>query len=118
MNSIDYKDKTPLHYSCEKGHTEIAAMLLKKGALVNTQEVAEVYIYPPRLGLSPLHSACIEGHRAIVELLIENGARVNMMDVRHQTPLNYSCGKGHISIVDLLLKNGALVNAKDKVDIQ
>ena len=54
--------------SSEKGHKEIAELLLEKGADVNAKG---------KSGLTALMSASLRGHKEIAVLLIEKGAEIN-----------------------------------------
>ncbi|MFH1448082.1 MAG: ankyrin repeat domain-containing protein, partial [Candidatus Micrarchaeota archaeon] len=54
-----------LHKAASKGIENIARMLIRKGADVNTKSAD---------GLTPLHDAAYNGHTGAVKLLIEKGA--------------------------------------------
>ncbi|HIG23126.1 ankyrin repeat domain-containing protein, partial [Henriciella sp.] len=62
---------TPLHIAAQFGHTEIAELLIAKGADVNADNAKE----------TPLHRAATNGHYAIAELLIAAGVDVNAKNV-------------------------------------
>jgi len=67
---------TPLHWAAWHGHTDIARLLIEKGAEVNAKNASQQ---------TPLHSAAWHGHADIARLLIENGAEVNAKSAAQQT---------------------------------
>ena len=101
---------TPLFFAAQKGHVEVAGLLLEKGADVNARA---------RNGYTSLHEACAYGQREVVKLLLKNGALVNF-DVKDSAegddpdcaPLLLAAENGHLDVVKLLLEEKADVNAK------
>ena len=83
MNSIDKYDCTPLHWAVNipgaYGHKEIAKLLLKAGADVNSID---------KNGLTPLHSAAQKGLKDTVEVLLQAGAYINAKSKSGKTPLD------------------------------
>jgi len=63
----NWLEGTPLGNAAEKGHKEIAELLIAKGADVNAKND----------GRTPLHWAAEKGHKETAELLIAEGAEVN-----------------------------------------
>ena len=97
---------TPLHLAANKGHYEIAELLLQNGAKVNAKGKKEV---------TPLHLAAQKGHYEVAELLLQNGAKVNAKkEFEKYTPLHEAIRLNHSKVVELLLENGADVNARDQ----
>ena len=102
VNQKDNSGRPPLYYAVWNDHTEIAKLLISKGANVNTEQSAR---------FNPLYSAA--GGRAgkeTIELLISNGADVNFIRERgggNETPLDRAARKGRTEIADLLRKHGA-----------
>ncbi|KAJ3071112.1 hypothetical protein HDU98_005824 [Podochytrium sp. JEL0797] len=96
-----------LSLACEHGHTEIATLLLSRGAsLVLNSD-----------GLSPLHLAARAGHADLLSLLIKHGGDVDMVDIfQSWTPLFYAASEGHIESVKLLLAAGCSKTVKDETD--
>lgn len=62
---------TALMWSAYKGHTEVAAMLLEKGADINAHG---------NFHLGPLLWAAGRGYAEIVRLLLQRGSKVNVGD--------------------------------------
>jgi ankyrin repeat protein len=105
--------ETPLHDAANKGHEEIAELLIAKGANIN----AGLY--------TPLHTAVSKGRMDIVKLLLQNGANINAQDEEGGTgtaPLHILAKYKHdysnydytkIDMIELLIANGADVNLKD-----
>ncbi|KAJ3025975.1 UNVERIFIED_CONTAM: phosphate system positive regulatory protein pho81, partial [Siphonaria sp. JEL0065] len=96
-----------LSLACEHGHTEIATLLLSKGAsLVLNSD-----------GLSPLHLAARAGHADLLSLLIKYGGDVDLVDIfQSWTPVFYSASEGHVECVKLLLAAGCSKSVKDETD--
>src|SRR6185503_5154497 len=100
VNAANEEGTTPLFIAAEKGHRDIVALLLDKGADVK-QERADS-------GEPPLFIAAQEGHREIVALLLDHGADVKQTRTENgATPLLIAAAKGHREIVALLLDHGA-----------
>ncbi len=118
---------TPLHEAAVKGHEKLAALLIRKGAKVNT---------PDTKGRTPLHwsiwdgyfrfsfsekkessdtKASRKGYIKLVKLLIKNRANINAVDRQdQQTPLHWAAWVGNDEIVDFLIQKGASINVRDK----
>ena len=105
-NDIACYEYTPLHIAAHEDHTEIAELLIAKGAEVNAKD---------KYGYTPMHIAAADGCKELAELLIAKGADVNARSEQRSTPLHQaamSCGDNYEKIVELLIANGADVNAK------
>jgi len=94
-----------LHIAVMRGRKDIAALLIAKGADMESKDTAEQ---------TPLHLSVRQGNRDIAELLILNDADVNARNKWGQTPLHLSAGQGRKDMVELLINKGADVNAKNK----
>jgi ankyrin repeat protein len=101
VNITNEGGDTPLH-KASIGRTEIAELLVAKGANVNARE---------NNGITPLHIAAERGNREIVELLISRGADINARRKNGKTPLHQASENGYTQIAELLIAKGADVNA-------
>ncbi|MDB4686662.1 ankyrin repeat domain-containing protein, partial [Akkermansiaceae bacterium] len=74
--------RTPLHLAAEYGHKEIASLLLRKGAQVDSGNWSDK---------TALHYAAEKGHIEIIELLLSKGANVNALGgAPTGTPLDFA----------------------------
>jgi len=93
-------DRTALHAACENGHTEVARLLVDRGAEVNATTD----------GVTPLIFAAAKGDKKTVELLLSKGAHVNAKSRLGRTPLlaaMASPAAGHKEVAELLFSKGA-----------
>ena len=97
----DSDGATALMFACQKGYTEVARLLLKHGALVDTQM---------KSGTNSLLKVCENEHVDLVKLLLEHGAQVNLATDTGYTALLIACMKGNVIIARLLLERGANVS--------
>ena len=74
---------TPLHWACDKGHTEVAMALVDRGADVDAKDGDKE--------MTPLHIACNKGYKNIALFLLYRGADINALDWSNSTPLHYAC---------------------------
>lgn len=103
-NERHFRDgKTPLHWAAMIRHTDVARLLIERGADVNAREAN---------GKTPLLQACTcrgKAHgvrRDMLELLLDSGADVNARDRRGHTALHYT---ERVSVwADLLRERGAV----------
>jgi len=96
----------PLHVASWSGHTEVAALLIARGADVNT--------FNERWRWRPIHEAAVSGHLDIVKLLLDHGADLDVENRDGLTPLAMAAGGGHRDIVELLIRRGASVATKGR----
>ena len=88
-----------LSFACERGHTDVADLLLKWGADLEHESEG---------GRTPLMKAVRAGHYCTAKFLIGKGANVNKATANNDhTPLSLACAGGHLAIVELLLQNKA-----------
>jgi len=98
--------RTPLCLAIERGHTEIARLLLEqKDIKINTIDA---------YGETALHIAAQKGRDEIVKILLEKHASVSSENSTKRTPLHEAAFCGRTEVVRKLLKNGARVDAKDE----
>jgi ankyrin repeat protein len=97
---------TPLLLATPHGNTDIASLLIKKGADVNAKN---------EFFNTPLHMATARNLTEMASLLIAKGARVNALNVDRNTPLHQALRfSGKFETVQLLLGTKANVNAKNR----
>jgi len=96
--------RPPLYFAVWADYTEIAKLLIAKGAKVNQKEFT---------GFFPLYSAAGgNAGKETIELLIANGANINVIRKRggsrgSETPLDRAIRKERTQIANLLRKHGA-----------
>jgi cytohesin len=93
-----------LSESAIKGQTDIADLLIAKGANVEARD---------KNGATPLHQAALKGNLAFATLLLQHGADVNARDGDGATPLHNAALSGHRELAALLLDKGADREARD-----
>jgi len=93
-----------LHLSVFWAHTEIAELLIAKGADVHAVDGARQ---------TALHWAAERGSSRAVPLLLAAGADVNARDEVGKTPLHLAAKEGQETIAELLVSAGADVKATD-----
>ncbi|KAK8016092.1 NB-ARC and ankyrin domain protein [Apiospora rasikravindrae] len=137
FRSKDKMGLPPLLYAADKGHVDIAKLLIERGADVDaagssgwtplTLALDRGHIDMARLliergadvnttgssGRTPLTRALDGGHADVARLLIERGADVNSAGSFGRTPLTRASDRGHIDVTRLLIERGADVNAAD-----
>ena len=65
LQERDNDQRTPLHWACYNGHTEVAMALMERGADIDARDNKQ---------RTPLHYACIKGHTEVAMALMERGA--------------------------------------------
>ena len=103
MNAVGEWGESPLMTAIKKGYTEMASLLVQKGADIFTKVQQQ----------SPLHFASRLGQEEIVSLLIEKGADINDKDTVMNTPLHIAIKYEHYKVAIYLLKKGAYPDSKD-----
>lgn len=97
--NINIKDpqsgESPLSLAVLKGHYQVAAILVDRGANLEIQD---------SIGRSPLSKAAMCGAEDAVRLLLERGANPGSRDSAGQTPLFYAIEKGNEAVIRTLLE--------------
>lgn len=93
VDAADQDGWTPLHYACDRGHVEVAKLLLEEGANVNARDEAR---------RTPLHLAALSGRVEVVQLLLGNGAQRNAKNVAKMTPAEAASAAGFTEVMQLL----------------
>ena len=106
VNAPQGDGMTALHWAAERGHAELAALLLYAGA--NVEAVTRIGNY------TPLHLASRAGSAAVATALLDAGAdvaaRTSNSDV---APIHLASASGNTETIALLLDRGADVNARE-----
>lgn len=136
VNARSYDNQTPFSNAVYRAATEVAQVLIEKGAdaiqdddrgllhFAAEQGHTGIVALLVKNGVSPdaknclgkktpLHLATDGGHDDTVQQLLESGADVNARDEKGQTPLHCAAKQNHHSTVRLLIERGADVNAED-----
>jgi ankyrin repeat protein len=87
---------TPLHIAAQNGHLEIVKVLLKFGAIIDSQD---------ECGRTALHLASRAGHEQIVTALLKHGSDINMLSKDSCTPLHSAMADIEISrnVIQILI---------------
>ena len=83
--------------------TDVARVLLRYGANVNTQDIH---------GDSPLHSSLLYHNTDNIELLLKYSANVEATNASGRKPIHIA---NDAESLDLLLRYGASVNSQDRI---
>ena len=97
---------TALHWSAERGDSDVASLLLAAGAQVESTTRLGAY--------RPLHLAAKGGHTSVVRELLEAGATPNPGTTTGDVaPLHLAAGSGSASSVAVLIEYGAEVDRSE-----
>lgn len=97
VNIQDSTLQTPLIFSAQHGHTEVAKLLINAGAEVNCRA---------KSGATPLWEAAAAGHTKVIEVLLQAGASVTSAITKaptSSTALYQGCLAGHVEVVHALI---------------
>lgn len=102
LNTSDIKGKTALHHAAELGCSEIAEILLNKGADVLCRMKEARYL--------PIHLAALNNHLGIIKILLHHHPHLlNQVDKYSQTSLVWAAASGHLSVVEYLLQQKEVI---------
>ncbi|TVZ15862.1 hypothetical protein JM81_2114 [Maribacter sp. MAR_2009_72] len=104
VNSKDSRGSTPLILATYYDETEIARLLLEKGAKIDAVDAS---------GNTALMGVCFKGFTDIAKLLIDKGAALNERNAMGATCLIYAAQFNRLEIAKLLIANGADKSIKD-----
>lgn len=109
VNIKDDDDRTPLHYACRHGMTDVIDMLVEFGAFLDVRDSH---------GETPLFAAITccdyDDVHDTVQTLLECGPNVHIPNSSASTPLHAACSRDDddvmLPIVKMLLEHGASVD--------
>jgi len=110
VDALDRSNETPLHLACKYGKFEIALLLLKHGARVDTRNIQYQ---------TPLHQLSLSWpwrFEEVVRIATElknRDADINARGKNHETPLHMAYRNYRLEIAQWLLQNGADKDAKN-----
>mmetsp|Transcript_7535 Transcript_7535/g.14959 ORF Transcript_7535/g.14959 Transcript_7535/m.14959 type:complete len:441 (+) Transcript_7535:45-1367(+) len=88
---------TVLNKAAFKGNTAVVALLVKKGAKLDSKD---------KSGATPMHNAAYKGSLDTVKLLLDLNAEVNPKDSYGRTPLDKAMTNLHDDVVEFLRSHG------------
>lgn len=131
--AVDYQryDLSLLQDAVEKGHREVAEILVAKGATVDIHSAAGLgmvdeverllksapELVEKRIGVkdrTPLHFAAIMGEEATIRLLVDKGASIDASG-GWGSPLYDAVDRGRLGAVKLLIDLGAAINGPEAI---
>ncbi|HPU51832.1 MAG TPA: ankyrin repeat domain-containing protein [Burkholderiaceae bacterium] len=95
VNARNKAGETALMYAAGHGELEMARLLLKRGAQINSQ------------GWTPLHYAASAGHLQMVTWLLENHAYIDAGSPNGTTPLMMAAREKRTTVARYLVEQGA-----------
>ncbi|KAF0688938.1 Aste57867_19542 [Aphanomyces stellatus] len=133
--------RTPLHEAALAGHPDVAAVLVRHGALVSahTTRGRTPLMYASRgghvavvallldagahvddqseTGITALYEAAKHGRRDAALLLVRRGANVNLGSQTQHMPLHVAISEGHLDVAECLIEAGADTAAADAMGV-
>jgi ankyrin repeat protein len=86
-----------LYGAAREGHTDVARVLLARGADVNRGD---------SIGRTPIHAAALNGYDEMAILLLRAGADIRLREnLNVWTALKAACHNGHLGVTQLLLRH-------------
>ena len=92
-NQKGWSNTTPLYLAALNNCTEVAALLIEKGAKVNSKGSEDA---------TPLHIAAQKGNLSLVKLLLSHGADPGAVDNKGRTPEDRARQWGHPDVAHFL----------------
>ena len=104
------RGRTPLSWACENGHSDVAQLLINRGASFDVTDDVSLYLYIYNLNSASNFVIYFTVRRVNVNifsyfLYTQNG----------RTPLSWACENGHSDVSQLLINKGASFDVTDEV---
>ena len=100
----DEQEMTPLNLAALNGNTEVARMLIERGADILAGDADNS---------QPIHCAAIAGNVQIIDMLLRKGADINAPDNNGATALTFAAARTQTETVRYLLEKGADVHVRN-----
>jgi len=100
IDARDRDESTPLHCACWKGHQDVVALLIERGADVKARN------HNTHWGDTPLHAAAHGNRRACAKALIAAGADLQARNLNGNTPLQETAFHKATPVANLLKRHG------------
>ena len=98
IDAVDSDGKTPLHWACERGHADVAALLIDYSASIFSQAFD---------GRTVLHFAVQNNHIPLVKRLLAFEISIDSAAFDGRTALHFAVEANNTEIVEILLDAGA-----------
>lgn len=108
LNVHDRRGNTPLHLACQKGHKEVAVIILTSLARMGASWACQQIDLANFDGQTCLHLCAVEDRRELIEILVNQyNANLNCQDSRSgDTILHKAIKKFNLELVELILRLG------------
>lgn len=106
---LEAKDRaglTALAWAAQKGHVDIAELLLEYHSDVEARD---------GFGRTPLMIAAAEGHTQVVKLLVDRSKEINSKDQDGRTALAWAASRGRLETAQVLVDVGADLEVPDQL---
>ena len=107
VNTAQGDGMTALHWAAENDDTEIVAILITAGAVLDPATRNGAF--------TPLHLASRVGNASTVQVLLEAGADIDRRTSNGSTALHFAAASGRVEAIASLLGHGAEVDARESV---
>ncbi len=118
VNALDSTGSSPLHWANKKGNSEVAVVLIERGAELDrqTEEGERIgrtcfslcfVLSCPRQGWTPLTLACEGSHTDVAKLMVCRGANINIVDKQGVSPLRVAVNTGNVELANFFLERNA-----------
>ncbi len=98
IDAVDSDGKTPLHWAYERGHADVAALLIDYNANILSQAFD---------GRTVLHFAVQNSHILLVKRLLAFGISIDSATFDGRTALHFAVEANNTEIIEILLEAGA-----------